>query len=393
MMLKVLTVFGTRPEGIKLAPVIRELHKYPAELTCQACVTAQHRQMLDQVLDAFAIHPDYDLDIMTPTQTLADVTCRVLYGLDDVFRAARPDLVLVQGDTTTVLATALAAYYHHIPVGHVEAGLRTGDKYRPFPEEMNRCLTGALAALHFAPTEGARQNLLREGVPDSQIAVTGNTAIDALLDVTARPFQFADPRLANLQGRVVLVTAHRRESFGEPFRHICMAITRLAHDFRDVTFVSPVHLNPHVQSVAHEMLSKIPNVLLTEPLGYMPFIHLMKRAELILTDSGGIQEEAPSLHKPVLVLRDVTERPEAVEVGAAKLVGSDEDKIVAETTRLLCNANAYQQMATVPNPFGDGQAARRIVEFILTRRPDWSRYKKVGFPYVDGSEDRWLRIG
>jgi len=287
-MIKILTVFGTRPEAIKLAPVIGELRKHPAEIVSKICVTAQHRQMLDQVLRVFDLQPDYDLDIMTPGQTLAEVTCLVLRGLEEVLRATHPDLVLVQGDTSTVFATSLAAYYHHTPVGHVEAGLRTGDKRRPFPEEMNRRLTSALADLHFAPTEAARRNLLREGVRDGQIVVTGNTVIDALLDVVARPFQFTEPPLTSLDGRVVLITAHRRESFGEPLRSICRAIARLAARFSEISFVYPVHLNPHVQSVAGELLSGIRNVLLTKPLDYLPFAHLLKRAELILTDSGGI---------------------------------------------------------------------------------------------------------
>jgi len=363
--IKVLVCFGTRPEAIKLAPVIRELAKKPENIGYQVCVTAQHREMLDQVLSVFGIRPDYDLDIMSPGQSLADVTSRVLHGLEEILCAARPDLLLVQGDTTTVLASALAAYYHHVAVGHVEAGLRTRDKYRPFPEEMNRRLTGALADYHFAPTEGARETLLREGVPDERIAVTGNTVIDALLVVTSRAYRFTHGRLHKLRGRVVLITAHRRESFGEPFQRICRAIRRLAVEFEDVTFVYPVHLNPRVLSVVGEMLAGIPNVWLIEPLEYLPFAHLMKRAEVILTDSGGIQEEAPTLDKPVLVLREVTERPEAVEVGAAKLVGTDEDRIVAETARLLTNPEAYREMASAPNPFGDGRASRRIVRFIL----------------------------
>ena len=365
-MIKILTVFGTRPEAIKLAPVIGELRKHPAEIVSKICVTAQHRQMLDQVLRVFDLQPDYDLDIMTPGQTLAEVTCLVLRGIEQVLCATHPDLVLVQGDTSTVFATSLAAYYHHTPVGHVEAGLRTGDKRRPFPEEMNRRLTSALADLHFAPTEAARRNLLREGVRDGQIVVTGNTVIDALLDVVARPFQFTEPPLTSLDGRVVLITAHRRESFGEPLRSICRAIARLAARFSEISFVYPVHLNPRVQSVAGELLSGIRNVLLTKPLDYLPFAHLLKRAELILTDSGGIQEEAPALGKPVLVLREVTERQEAIEAGAARLVGTDEEKIVSETTRLLCDRDAYQRMASAPNPFGDGRAAERIVNFILS---------------------------
>ncbi len=365
-MIKILTVFGTRPEAIKLAPVIAELRRHPEDIDCRICVTAQHRQMLDQVLRVFDLRPDYDLNIMVPGQTLAEVTCLVLRGLEEVLRATHPDLVLVQGDTSTVFATSLAAYYHHTLVGHVEAGLRTGDKHRPFPEEMNRRLTSALADLHFAPTEAARRNLLREGVRDGQIVVTGNTVIDALLDVVARPFEFTEPPLTSLDGRVVLITAHRRESFGEPLRSICRAIARLAARFSEISFVYPVHLNPHVQSAAGELLSGIRNVLLTKPLDYLPFAHLLKRAELILTDSGGIQEEAPALGKPVLVLREVTERQEAIEAGAARLVGTDEEKIVSETTRLLCDRDAYQRMASAPNPYGDGRAAERIVDFILS---------------------------
>jgi len=364
-MIKVLTVFGTRPEAIKLAPVIGEMRRHPAQIASRICVTAQHREMLDQVLQVFGLRPDYDLNIMQPGQTLADVTCRALRGLEEVLLAERPDLVLVQGDTTTVFAAALAAYYHQVPVGHVEAGLRTGDKLRPFPEEMNRRLTSVMADLHFAPTQAARLNLLAEGVPDERIAVTGNTVIDALLEVTARPYQFQEP-LAGLNGRVVLITAHRRESLGEPLRRICRAIARLAARFPQASFVYPVHLNPRVRSVVSETLSGLPNVLLTEPLEYLPFAHLMKRSELILTDSGGIQEEAPALGKPVLVLREVTERQEAVQAGAARLVGTDEERIVTEATRLLCDRDAYQRMASAPNPFGDGQAAQRIVDFILS---------------------------
>ena len=363
---KILIVFGTRPEAIKLAPVVKELKRYPEKAETIVCITSQHRDLLDQVLHVFNIQPDYDLDIMTHGQTLADVTSRVLYSMKTIYAETNPDIVLVQGDTTTAFSAALSAYYHQIPVGHVEAGLRTGDKYQPFPEEINRRLTGVLADLHFAPTERARENLLREAVPSENITVTGNTVIDALLEVSKREFQFNDPILSGLSDdHTIFITAHRRESFGQLLQNICRAIRILAERYPDFTFVYPVHPNPKVRDVVYLLLDNIANILLTEPLEYVPFVHLMKRSRLILTDSGGIQEEAPSLNKPVLVLRDVTERPEAVETGAVRLVGTQTETIVTETIRLLENQEEYEQMAKASNPFGDGQAAKRIVKTVL----------------------------
>src|SRR5574337_1943229 len=322
-MFKIMSVFGTRPEAIKLAPVIKKLQRYPNTIKSIVSVTGQHRQMLDSVLDVFAINPDYDMNIMTANQGLSDITCKVLKDIEAIYNIERPDLILVQGDTTTVFAASLAAYYKQIPVGHVEAGLRSHNKYHPFPEEINRCLTSTIAYLHFAPTHEAKSNLLNEGVHEGSISVTGNTVIDALLNIAAQDIKFDNDLLNNIKGRMVLITAHRRESFGKPFIDICNAILTLAQQYPDVTFVYPVHLNPNVRNVVYPMLGNVSNIILIEPLEYVPFVHLMKRAYIILTDSGGIQEEAPSLNKPVLILREVTERPEAVMVGSAKLVGTD----------------------------------------------------------------------
>ena len=367
---KVSVIFGTRPEAIKLAPVIHGL-RASSRLACHVCVTAQHRQMLDQVLGVFGIVPDLDLDLMRPNQTLAELTSRAITGLYDVFAREKPDLVLVQGDTTTVFCAALAAFYGHVPVGHVEAGLRTGNLAAPWPEEANRVLASRLAALHFAPTEQARGNLLREGVPAECVQVTGNTVIDALLHTLAIVRTLSPAMVAELGAvadmppgeRIVLITGHRRENFGEGFARICQAVRTLATQFPEVHFVYPVHLNPNVGESVQRILGdgQASNVHLIEPLSYPAFVHLMSRAYLILTDSGGVQEEAPSLGKPVLVLRDATERTEAVAAGCAILVGTDEARIVAETARLLRDPTAYQHMSRVHNPYGDGHAADRIV--------------------------------
>jgi len=370
-MLKILSVFGTRPEAIKMAPVIAELQKFPEVFKSQVCVTAQHRQMLDQVLNLFDIRPDFDLDIMKPGQDLFDVTCNVLQGLKRVFAEVQPDLVLVHGDTTTTMAASIASYYSRIRVGHVEAGLRTHDKYAPFPEEINRRVTGVVADLHFAPTMAARENLLREGVADEQICVTGNTVVDALLSVSnwlteteelrtqvEAQFSFLDPRK-----RLILVTGHRRENFGEGFESICRALATIAKLHLDVEILYPVHLNPNVQEPVKRILGdgQLPNVHLIQPVDYLPFVYLMNRSYLIITDSGGVQEEAPSLGKPVLVMRDITERPEAVLAGTVRLVGTDCERIVAEASELLGNETAYSTMGLAHNPYGDGEAARRIV--------------------------------
>lgn len=363
---RVLVVLGTRPEAVKLAPVIRALRALP-QLTTTVCVSAQHRQMLDQVLATFDIVPQYDLDVMQPRQSLELLTARVLEGVSQVIEAEKPDVVLVQGDTTTAFAGSLAAFYRRVPVGHVEAGLRTGDPLNPFPEEMNRRLTGAIAAMHFAPTEAARQNLLREGVAPDGITVTGNTVIDALLDVVSRPWAPVDAPLQGLSGRLILVTTHRRESLGTPLHRICDAVSRLADAHPEDTFLLPVHLNPRVRETVFGLLSGRDNIRLVEPLDYVAFAHTMRRSHLILTDSGGIQEEAPSLNVPVLVLRDTTERPEAVQAGAALLVGTDAERIVREAERLLTDAESYRRMASAPNPFGDGHAGERIAQAIASR--------------------------
>ncbi len=365
-MARVSLIFGTRPEAIKLAPVILALRQEP-ELAPHVCVTAQHREMLDQVMAIFGIVPDDDLDLMRPDQTLAGLTSRAVAAVDGYLQHAQPDLVLVQGDTTTVFCAALAAFYRGIPVGHVEAGLRTGDLRAPFPEEANRVLTTRLVDLHFAPTATSRDNLLGEGVPAGRIHVTGNTVIDALLAARARVLA-APPAVPGLPedliagGRpLVLITGHRRENFGEGFRAVCRGIARLARDFPDHAFVYPVHLNPHVQAPVNELLGGLDNVHLIAPLSYLPFVRLMDRATLILTDSGGVQEEAPSLGKPVLVMRTTTERPEAVTAGTVRLVGTDEDLLVTEATRLLRDPAAHAVMARAINPYGDGLATGRIV--------------------------------
>lgn len=375
MSLKTLCVFGTRPEAIKMAPLALALAA-DERFDAQVCVTGQHRQMLDQVLDLFGLKPGYDLNIMKPGQDLSDVTTAILQGMKAVFSEFRPDIVLVHGDTATTFATTLAAYYHQIPVAHVEAGLRTGNLYSPWPEEANRKLTGALAALHFAPTNTSRQNLLNEGVDSAAIHVTGNTVIDALLEVVAKldtteslQRQFKE-QFAFLPDdkRIILVTGHRRESFGDGFERICRALVDTAKAFPDVEIVYPVHLNPNVREPVNRLLAGVDNIHLIEPLDYLPFVYLMNRAYLILTDSGGIQEEAPSLGKPVLVMRDTTERPEAVEAGTVKLVGTEVDAISSNIHSLLTDTHAYQRMSFAHNPYGDGKACARIIETLINIR-------------------------
>ncbi len=365
--IKVMTIFGTRPEAIKMAPVVMELRQHADEIETRTLVTAQHREMLDQVLHLFHIVPEYDLNIMAAGQTLFDITTRAMMGLNEVFQKDRPDLVLVHGDTTTTFAGALAAYYHQIPVGHVEAGLRTHDIYSPFPEEMNRRLTGGIAALHFAPTATAHDNLRAEGVSERDIFVTGNTVIDALHH-TVRSDYVLPAELAQVDfahRRVLLVTTHRRENLGEPMRHVYRAIHNIIHEIEDVEVIFPVHRNPKVREIVQEELGRLPRTHLIDPLDYEPFANLMARVFIVLTDSGGVQEEAPALGKPVLVLRDTTERPEAVSAGTVRLVGTDEQRVYGETMRLLTDPDAYRRMAEAVNPYGDGRAARRIIEAIL----------------------------
>lgn len=366
-MIKVMTVFGTRPEAIKMAPVVLELQKHADRIQTIVAVTAQHRQMLDQVLDLFQITPDYDLDIMSQGQTLYDITTKSLMGLKDVLAKEKPDLVLVHGDTTTTFAGALASYYQQVPVGHVEAGLRTGDIYSPFPEEMNRKLTGAIAAIHFAPTATAKANLLKENVNPSHIYVTGNTVIDALMTTVAGDYDFGDDlKDVDFQNhRVILLTTHRRENLGEPMRHIYKALRRIIEEIPDTEIVFPVHRNPLVRKVVEEELAGVDRIHLIDPMEYEPFANLMSLSSLVLTDSGGIQEEAPSLGKPVLVLRNTTERPEAVEAGTVRLIGTDKNVVYAETKRLLTDQAAYDAMSNAVNPYGDGKASQRIVQAIL----------------------------
>jgi UDP-N-acetylglucosamine 2-epimerase (non-hydrolysing) len=373
--MRVLTVFGTRPEAIKLAPVVKELEKQSA-LSSRVCVTGQHRQMLDQVLSVFDIKPDFDLNIMREGQSLFDITTRSLQALEQTLKRDRPDIVLVQGDTTTAFAASLAAYYLQIKVGHVEAGLRTFDKYNPFPEEINRRLVDAVSDLCFAPTDTARDNLLREGVPPEQVFVTGNTVIDALLmtldnlsrggrEQYYRDFLEREYNVRIGDRRLILVTGHRRESFGPAFESICRGLKRIADNNADVCIVYPVHLNPNVRAPVYQILGDVKNVYLIPPLEYVPFVWLMAHCYLILTDSGGIQEEAPSLGKPVLVMREVTERPEAVRAGTARVVGTDDERIFTETQRLLGDEKKYLQMSQAVNPYGDGRAAGRIVDILV----------------------------
>ena len=365
---KVMTVFGTRPEAIKMAPVVLELARYPEFIEPVVTVTAQHREMLDQVLRLFNITPDHDLDIMAQGQTLFDITSRAMMGLNSVLAEEKPDIVLVHGDTTTTFAGALAAFYHQIAVGHVEAGLRTGNKLSPFPEEMNRKLTGSLTDMHFAPTKSSKANLLKENVADEGICVTGNTVIDALMATVSEDYTFSDPLLAGIDykgKRVILVTTHRRENLGEPMRHVYQALRDVVNEFPDVEVVFPVHKNPKVRDVVNAELGNMKQVHLIDPLDYQPFANLIARSYLILTDSGGIQEEAPSLGKPVLVLRDTTERPEAIEAGTVKLIGTDRNRVYEETKLLLTNKSEYNRMAHAVNPYGDGKASERIVQYIL----------------------------
>ena len=376
-------VFGTRPEAIKMAPLVKEFQKHPERFETIVCVTGQHREMLDQVLHIFEIKPDYDLNIMKQGQDLYDVTARVLTGMRDVLKEAQPDVVLVHGDTTTSTAAALAAFYQQIPVGHVEAGLRTHNIYSPWPEEMNRQITGRIATYHFAPTPLSRQNLLAEGVKENQITVTGNTVIDALymvvdkikrdkaldaeLEALLKNAGYDVNRLANGK-KLVLITGHRRENFGDGFIHMCTAIKDLTKKYPDVDFVYPMHLNPNVRKPIHEVfgedLSNLGNMFFIEPLEYLSFVYLMEKSTIVLTDSGGIQEEAPGLGKPVLVMRDTTERPEALEAGTVKLVGTNYDKIICEVSELIDNQDYYDQMSKAINPYGDGNACLRIQSFI-----------------------------
>jgi UDP-N-acetylglucosamine 2-epimerase (non-hydrolysing) len=373
--LRVLSIFGTRPEAVKMAPVVRALAGAPG-IETRVCVTAQHRQMLDQVLRLFEIVPDVDLNLMRPDQSLAQLSAAIMNGLDPVLAEMRPDWILVQGDTTTVMAASLLAYYHRIHVGHVEAGLRTRDRWQPFPEEINRRIAGVIAELHFAPTEHSRQNLLNENVPPETIVVTGNPAIDALQAAGRFPAPPETRALLERLGigpgtkRLALVTAHRRENFGRPLEDICLALRALAERYAGrLELVYPVHLNPHVQEPVNRLLGGVPNITLTPPQDYLPMVHLLKNAALVLTDSGGIQEEATSLGIPTLVLREVTERPEGVEAGVLKLVGTDPGRIAGEARLLLEDEEAYRRMACARNPFGDGHAAERIVAALLAARP------------------------
>ena len=371
-MQKVLLVFGTRPEAIKMAPLALKLKSFNQDFETRVCVTGQHRQMLDQVLELFSLKPDFDLNLMKPGQTLSDVTSGVLKGLEQVFAEWMPDLILVHGDTATTFAASLAGYYHKIKIGHVEAGLRTGDLYSPWPEEANRQLTGVLANYHFAPTQSSYQNLINENVNPATVVVTGNTVIDALLQVKTKveqeqqliqtfeqEFSFLDK-----SKKLILVTGHRRENFGQGFLNICTALANLAKKYPDIQIVYPVHLNPNVQQPVNELLANIDNVFLIAPQDYLPFVYLMNRSYLILTDSGGIQEEAPSLGKPVLVMRDTTERPEAVDAGTVRLVGTDVNAIQGAVSELLENTTIYASMAEAHNPYGDGTACQQIIDFL-----------------------------
>jgi len=369
--LKVLSIFGTRPEAIKMAPVVKELERRPDSFESVVAVTAQHREMLDQVLDLFKIEPDYDLDIMKPGQDLFDITSRALLGLKPVLEDAKPDIILVQGDTTTTFIAALAAFYLKVQVGHVEAGLRSFDKHHPFPEEINRALTTVIADYHFPPTQTSKQNLLACGVPEERIYITGNTVIDALIQTIKPGYTFTQPDLKAVDfdnKRIILVTSHRRENWGEPLRQICRAIKEIAQKNPDIEVVFSVHLNPLVQQTAREILGGVERVHLIKPLGYEPFVQLIDKSYLILTDSGGIQEEAPSLGKPVLVLREVTERPEGVEAGTVRVVGRDMGKIVDAAQLLLGNAAEYNKMARAVNPYGDGHASQRIADILEKQR-------------------------
>lgn len=382
--LKVLTVFGTRPEAIKMAPLVKELEKHPEKIQCRVAVTAQHREMLDQVLELFQITPAYDLNIMQPNQTLYEITSRALMGLNDVLEREKPDIVLVHGDTTTTFVAGLAAFYRQIKVGHVEAGLRTGNKFSPFPEEMNRKLTGAISDIHFAPTDTAKSNLLREGVDPDSVLVTGNTVIDALLATVQDQYCFGDEELDRIDyqnKRVLVVTTHRRENLGDPMRNVYQALRAVVQKYEDVEIVFPVHKNPKVREVVASVLGGLPRVHLIDPLDYAPFVNLMNKAYLVLTDSGGLQEEAPSLGKPVLVLRDTTERPEAVDAGTVRLVGTGAEAVYEACQALLDDSYQYRKMANSVNPYGDGKASARIregLEYYFGLKPN----KPKGFAVI-----------
>ncbi len=369
--LRLMTVFGTRPEAIKMCPLVLEMSKYPDYIEPIVAVTAQHREMLDQVLELFKIKPDYDLNIMQAGQTLYDITTRALLGLREVIEEAKPDMVLVHGDTTTTFAGSLAAFYAQVPVGHVEAGLRTGNKYSPYPEEMNRKLTGSIADMHFAPTSTSKANLLKENVNPETIVVTGNTVIDALQTTVKEDYEFADGefnKIFDRGNRLILMTTHRRENLGEPMRNVYKALRKVLETHDDVEAIFPVHKNPKVREIVQEELGGLERVHLIEPMDYEPFANLMGKVDIVLTDSGGIQEEAPALGKPVLVLRDTTERPEAVEAGTVKLVGTAYEDVLRETNLLLDDASHYQKMAEAANPYGDGKACERIIKTILQKK-------------------------
>ena len=363
-MIKVMSVFGTRPEAIKMAPLVKELEKRK-EIESIVCVTAQHREMLDQVLETFDIKPDYDLNIMKQGQTLSEITSRALMGLEEVIKKIKPDIVLVHGDTTTTFAGALAAFYNQVAIGHVEAGLRTYDKYSPFPEEMNRQMVDCMTDLYFAPTEISKENLLKQNISEDKIYVTGNTAIDAMSTTVKENYSHKELEWIKPGERMILLTAHRRENLGEPMRHIFKAIRRIVDEFNDVKVIYPIHLNPKVREVANEIFSGCDKVKLIEPLEVFDFHNFQNKSYIILTDSGGIQEEAPSLGKPVLVLRDTTERPEGIKAGTLKLVGTDEETIYNETKRLLTDNIEYEKMSHASNPYGDGCASERIVDTII----------------------------
>ncbi len=363
-MIKVMSIFGTRPEAIKMAPLVKELERRK-EIESIVCVTAQHREMLDQVLNTFDIKPDYDLNIMKQGQSLADVTTRALVGLEEVIKEVKPDIVLVHGDTTTTFAGALAAFYNQVAIGHVEAGLRTYDKYSPYPEEMNRQMVDRLSDMYFAPTEISKDNLLKENIDESKIYITGNTAIDAMSTTVDENYTHPELDWINAGERMILLTAHRRENLGEPMRHIFRAIKRVVDEFSDVKVIYPIHMNPKVREVANEVFGDADRVKLIEPLEVFDFHNFQNKSYIILTDSGGIQEEAPSLGKPVLVLRDTTERPEGIKAGTLKLVGTDEDVIYEETKKLLLDKKEYEKMSKASNPYGDGHASERIVNAII----------------------------
>ncbi|MBR6510954.1 MAG: UDP-N-acetylglucosamine 2-epimerase (non-hydrolyzing) [Phascolarctobacterium sp.] len=368
--LKLMTIFGTRPEAIKMCPLVLEMGKYPDYIEPIVAVTAQHREMLDQVLELFNIKPDYDLNIMASGQTLYDITTRALTGLKEVIEEAKPDMVLVHGDTTTTFAGALAAFYAQVPVGHVEAGLRTGNKYSPYPEEMNRKLTGSIADMHFAPTSTSKANLLKENVNPETILVTGNTVIDALETTVKADYEFADAEFNKIfarGNRLILMTTHRRENLGEPMRNVYKALRKVLETHADVEAIFPVHKNPKVREIVEEELGGLARVHLIEPMDYEPFANLMGKVDIVLTDSGGIQEEAPALGKPVLVLRDTTERPEAVEAGTVKLIGTEYEDVLRETNLLLDDAEHYKKMSEATNPYGDGKACERIIRAILQK--------------------------